>query len=102
MDKQTPPRAALMVHAGAWDIPAAEREDHRRGCRAALDAGWSVLQGGGSALSAVEAAIVTLEDDPTLNAGTGSVLTREGWCELDAGIMDGTDLEVGAVIGLRD
>jgi beta-aspartyl-peptidase (threonine type) len=102
VDKPKPPRAALLVHAGAWDIPPAERAAHRRACRAALDAGWAALAAGRSALDAVEAAIVTLEDDPEVNAGTGSVLTREGWVELDAGIMCGLTLEVGAVIGLRD
>jgi len=90
-----------MVHAGAWDMPAEEREAHRQACAAALDVGWRRLCAGGSALDAVEQAIVTLEDDPAVNAGQGSVLTREGWVELDAGIMDGLTLEVGAVIGLR-
>lgn len=102
MDKPKPPRPALMVHAGAWDIPPAEREPHRRACRAALDAGWAVLEAQGGALDAVEAAIVALENDPAVNAGTGSVLTREGWPELDAGLMCGLTLEVGAVIGLRN
>ncbi len=101
MDKSKPPRAALMVHAGAWDMPAEEREAHRQACAAALDVGWRRLAAGGSALDAVEQAIVTLEDDPAVNAGQGSVLTREGWVELDAGIMDGVTLEIGAVIGLR-
>ena len=90
-----------MVHAGAWDMPLEEREAHRQACAAALDVGWRRLCAGGSALDAVEQAIVTLEDDPAVNAGQGSVLTREGWVELDAGIMDGFTLEVGAVIGLR-
>lgn len=99
MDKPKPPRQALMVHAGAWDIPADEREAHAQACRAALDAGWAVLARDGSALDAVEAAIVTLEDDPAVNAGTGSVLTRDGTVELDAGIMCGLTLEVGAVLG---
>ncbi len=102
MDKQKPPRAALLVHAGAWDIPREEREPHRAACRAALDRGWEVLAAGGSALDAVEASIVSLEDDPAVNAGTGSVLTREGWPELDAGLMCGLTLEVGAAIGLRN
>lgn len=102
MDKPKPPRPALMVHAGAWDIPPAEREPHRRACRAALDRGWAVHEQGGSALDMVEAAIVTLEEDPAVNAGRGSVLTREGGVELDAGIMCGLTLEVGAVLGLRN
>jgi beta-aspartyl-peptidase (threonine type) len=101
VDKAKPPRAALMVHAGAWDMPEAEREPHRWACQAAVKAGWAALLSGASAVEAVERAIVALEDDPAVNAGTGSVLTREGWVELDAGIMDGFTLEVGAVIGLR-
>ena len=102
MDKPKPPRPALMVHAGAWNIPPEEREPHARACRAALDAGWAAIERDGSALDAVEAAIVALEDDPAVNAGTGSVLTREGWVELDAGVMCGLTLEVGAAIGLKN
>jgi beta-aspartyl-peptidase (threonine type) len=90
-----------MVHAGAWAMPEAEREPHARACAAAVQVGWAALEQGASAVEAVERAIVSLEDDPAVNAGTGSVLTREGWVELDAGIMDGLTLEVGAVIGLR-
>jgi beta-aspartyl-peptidase (threonine type) len=101
LDKPKPPRPALMVHAGAWDIPAEEREPHARACRAALDAGWAVLAADGSALDAVETAIATLEDDPAVNAGTGSVLTRDGEVELDAGLMCGLTLDAGAVIGQR-
>jgi L-asparaginase / beta-aspartyl-peptidase len=57
--------------------------------------------GGGSALDAVEAAILVLEDDPTFDAGTGSVLVADGSVELDAGLMDGTSLKVGAVAAVK-
>ncbi len=86
-----------MVHGGAWSIPAARREAHRAGCRAAAERGRDALQRGGSALDAVEAAIQVMEDDPTFDAGTGSVLVADGSVELDAGLMDGTSLKVGAV-----
>jgi len=102
MDKPPPPRAALIVHAGAWAIPSGEKEAHRAGCRAAVDAGWAVLAERGSALEAVRAAIRTMEDDVNLNAGTGSVLTRCGHVEMDAGLMSGTTLACGGVSALRD
>jgi len=72
----------------------------REGLAAALEAGAPILEGGGSALDAVEAAARVLEDDPAFNAGRGAVLTREGAIELDAAIMDGTTLNAGAVAGL--
>ncbi|MFM8979920.1 MAG: isoaspartyl peptidase/L-asparaginase [Planctomycetia bacterium] len=96
-----PSGPVLLVHAGAWDMPEEEREPHRRACAAALAVGWAALRGGAPAVEAVARAIEVLEDDPAVNAGTGSVLTREGWVELDAGLMDGRTQQVGAVIGLR-
>jgi beta-aspartyl-peptidase (threonine type) len=63
----------------------------------AADAGWAVLAAGGSALDAVIAAVVVLEDDPHFNAGLGSVLTEDGVVELDASVMEGTGLRAGAV-----
>jgi len=72
-------------------------EAHLRGTRAALAAGWQVLEGGGTALEAVEAAIVLMEDDDTFDAGRGSFLTREGRVQLDALLMDGATLRAGGV-----
>jgi L-asparaginase / beta-aspartyl-peptidase len=92
---------ALIVHGGAWDIPQAFQADHVAGCRAAAEAGWAELAGGGSALAAVEAAIRIMEDDPTFDAGRGSVLNRDGEVELDAGMMDGRTLRAGAVAGIK-
>ncbi len=91
----------LLVHAGAWAIPEEEREAHRAGVEAALRVGFGVLDSGGSALDAVEQAVTVLEDDAALNAGTGSVLDRDGEVSLDAGIMEGGDLGAGAVAGVR-
>jgi beta-aspartyl-peptidase (threonine type) len=73
----------------------------QEGCREGLLIGWRILQSNGSALDAVEAAVRALEDDPQFNAGTGSSLTREGSIEMDAGIMDGHLLRVGAVAGVE-
>jgi beta-aspartyl-peptidase (threonine type) len=101
MDRPPPRRKALIVHAGAWDIPAGERGAHEAGCRTALAAGWALLEKGAEAFEAVAAAVASLEADPALNAGVGSVLTRDGHVELDAGLMDGRRLEAGAVAGVR-
>ena len=92
---------ALMVHGGASSIPAEQSEDYKRGCLAALEAGWTILERGGSALDAVEAAIRILEDDPTFNAGRGSALNADGVVEMDAGIMEGQSLGAGAVAAIQ-
>jgi beta-aspartyl-peptidase (threonine type) len=95
----------LVIHGGAGVIErqsiSAEREQSiRRGLESALDAGSAVLERGGSALDAVEAAVRTLEDDPNFNAGRGAVFTHEGRIELDAAIMDGGNRAAGAVAGV--
>jgi beta-aspartyl-peptidase (threonine type) len=92
---------AIVVHGGAWSIPPEAREPHTRGCLAAADRGFAVLESGGSAVDAVVTAIEVLEDDPTFDAGRGSVLSAEGRVQLDAGLMDGGSLHVGAVAGLH-
>ena len=92
---------ALLVHGGAWDIPPEEREAHEAGALAAARLGFDSLRGGASALDTVEAVVTLLEDDPALNAGTGSVLDRRGEAVLDASIMDGEDLRVGGVAAVR-
>lgn len=70
---------------------------HAAGCLEAVNSGREILENGGTALDAVEAAIVVLEDDPTFDAGHGSFPTTAGDVELDAALMDGTALDVGAV-----
>jgi beta-aspartyl-peptidase (threonine type) len=69
--------------------------------RNALEAGSAILNNGGSAVDAVEAAVRVLEDDPCFNAGRGSTLNAQGIVELDAAIMDGEDRRAGAVAGVR-
>src|SRR5678816_931750 len=92
---------AIVVHGGAWSIPVEAREPHTRGCLAAVERGFAVLEAGGSGVDAVVAAVELLEDDPTFDAGRGSVLSAEGQVQLDAGLMDGRTLHVGAVAGLH-
>src|SRR5882757_1667560 len=87
----------LVVHGGAWAMPDDMLEAHKTGMRNALNAGWAVLQRGGSALDAVEEAIVILEDDETFDAGRGSFLNREGKVQMDALLMDGSTLRAGGV-----
>lgn len=94
-------KPSLIVHGGAWNIPDAAAEACRQGCRNALEAGWRILERGGTALDAVEAAIVVLEDDPIFDAGVGSHLNREGRVELDAIVMDGKTLNAGAVASVQ-
>lgn len=90
-------RCALAVHGGAWNVPDADLEDHRRGVAAALHAGWALLREGAPAVDTVERVVRMLEDDPVFNAGRGSHLNRLGRVEMDASIMEGDDLEAGAV-----
>ena len=87
----------LVVHGGAWAIPDNVVEDHRRGVRNALRVGWEVLVSGGSALKAVEEAVVVMEDDDTFDAGLGSFLTADGKVQMDALIMDGGTMRAGGV-----
>jgi L-asparaginase / beta-aspartyl-peptidase len=94
-------KPSLIIHGGAWNIPDEAVEDCRAGIGRALEAGWKILSGGGSAMDAVEAAIVTLEDDPTFDAGIGSHLNRDGRVQLDAIVMDGATLKAGAVAGVE-
>jgi len=94
---------AIVVHGGAGRLPhSAERiEKMRQGAAAAVAAGHDVLAAGGSALDAVEAAVVVLEDDPEFNAGRGAALTEYGRVELDASMMDGATRAAGAVAAVR-
>lgn len=98
---------AIIVHGGAGERPAegAEADAARRGCEAAVAVGLGVLAAGGAALDAVQAAVRQLEDDPQFNAGLGACLTRAGTVELDASLMDGAGLRIGAVaavVGVRN
>lgn len=92
---------SIIVHGGAKPISPDKAEPMRAGCRAAADAGWSVLEAGGSALDAVETAIRVLEADPAFNAGLGSTLNPDGVVRNDAGLMEGGTLRAGAVAALE-
>jgi len=94
-------KPALIVHGGAWDIPDEAVDACTSGCHDALTAGWSILRRGGSALDAIEAAIVVLEDDPVFDAGYGSHLNLDGHVECDAIVMNGATLHAGAAATLQ-
>jgi beta-aspartyl-peptidase (threonine type) len=92
---------SLIVHGGAWDIPDEAVETCKSGCHRALAAGWGILERGGAALDAIEAAIIVLEDDPVFDAGYGSHLNLDGHVECDAIVMNGATLRAGAAAGLE-
>ena len=97
----------MVIHGGAGTIlkedMTADLEDaYLKGLEAARDAGYAVLEEGGSAVNAVKAALVILEDNMLFNAGRGSVFTKKGVQEMDAAIMDGKNLAAGAVCGVRN
>ena len=97
---------AMAIHGGAGALPRTQfsrerEEEYRQSLAQALEAGRELLEQGGSALNAVEAAVTLLEDNPLFNAGRGAVLCSDGSVELDAAIMSGTDLRAGAVAGIR-
>ncbi len=95
----------LVIHGGAGTIkrenmtPEREKAYHDK-LQEALDSGYSVLERGGTSLTAVMAAIKVMEESPLFNAGRGAVFTNEGKNELDASIMDGSNLMAGAVAGV--
>lgn len=92
---------AIIVHGGAKTISDDKRQANIDGCTAALEAGWAVLDRGGSAKDAVEAAIRVLEDDPTFNASIGATLDTDGQAFLDAAMMDGSNLGWGGVVAVQ-
>lgn len=97
----------MAIHGGAGTIlrssmtPELEAE-YRSGLESALRRGWEILDRGGTAMDAVEATVVSLEDFPLFNAGRGSVFTHEGKNEMDAAIMDGDKLRAGAVAFVKN
>lgn len=98
---------SIAIHGGAGTIlkedmtPDLEKA-YLLGLKEALDAGYAVLEEGGSAVNAVKAAVVILEDNILFNAGKGSVFTKKGLQEMDAAIMDGKTLDAGAICGVRN
>ena len=97
----------IVIHGGAGTIL---REDmtpeleaaYFNGLEEGLSAGYAVLEEGGTAINAVKAALVVLEDNVLFNAGRGSVFTKKGVQEMDAAIMDGATLHAGSVAGVRN
>ena len=97
----------LVLHGGAGTIL---REDmtpeleaaYLKGLEDALAAGYAVLDEGGTAVNAVKATVVVLENNMLFNAGRGSVFTKKGVQEMDAAIMEGATLNAGAVAGVRN
>ena len=94
---------AIIVHGGAggWAVSGTQLVEARQACEQAATAGREVLARGGSALDAVEAAVIILEDCPVLDAGRGSYPNSEGFVEMDALIMDGRTLEMGAIAAIQ-
>ena len=97
----------MVIHGGAGTIlkedmtPALEHA-YLEGLQMALSVSYAVLEQGGTAINAVKAALVLLEDNVLFNAGRGAVFTKKGVQEMDAAIMDGSDLSAGAVAGVRN
>jgi beta-aspartyl-peptidase (threonine type) len=89
---------SVLVHGGAGARDG--EDDESDGCVLAAERAFAILAAGGAALDAVQAAVVTLEDDPRYNAGVGAALTEDGDVELDAAVMDGSLLRAGAVCAL--
>jgi L-asparaginase / beta-aspartyl-peptidase len=100
-------RFTLVIHGGAGTILKADMTPELEhayvlGLEDGLNAGFGVLAEGGSALNAVKAALVVLEDNILFNAARGSVFTKKGLQEMDAAIMDGANLKAGAITGVRN
>ena len=100
-------RTALAIHGGAGTIAKEQmtpmrEKDYRAALELALQRGHAVLSKGGPALDAVEAAVRALEDSPLFNAGKGSVFNADGQHEMDASLMNGSDLRAGAIAGVQN
>src|ERR1700729_2614726 len=100
-------RYTIAIHGGAGTILKADMTPeleaaYINGLQQAMRAGFAVLEQGGSAVNAIKATIVILEDNMLFNAGRGSVFTKKGVQEMDAAIMDGRTLDAGAVTGVRN
>jgi L-asparaginase / beta-aspartyl-peptidase len=94
-------RPSIIVHGGGGPVRDDSLPARLEGCQEAALAGWKILEPGGSALDAAEAAVVELENNPLFNAGTGSTLNSLGQVEMDAAIMEGETLRAGAVAAIQ-
>ena len=97
----------IVIHGGAGtilkeDMTPELEQAYIEGLQDALNAGYAVLEEGGSAVNAVKAAVVVMEDNILFNAGRGAVFTKKGVQEMDAAIMEGKKLDAGAVAGIRN
>jgi len=100
-------KSALAIHGGAGTILRSKmtselENEYRHGLQTALAAGWRILDGGGTSLNAVEAAVVELENFALFNAGKGAVFTHDAKIEMDASIMDGKARNAGAVAFVKN
>lgn len=98
-------KIAIAIHGGAGTITRANmtpemEEVYRESLENAIQKGYAVLKAGGSSLDAVEAAVMEMENNPLFNAGKGAVFTHEGKNEMDASIMDGSNLKAGSIAGV--
>ena len=96
---------SIAIHGGAGTIlrsimTAELQSSYEQALRIAAEAGYNILDGGGSCLDAVAAAVVSLEDCPLFNAGRGAVFNNKGGHEMDAAIMTGSTLAAGGVCGV--
>lgn len=96
------PEWSIVIHGGAKTIAPHEEAEHRSAALAATVGGVTILEKGGTAVEAVEIAIKLMEEGGVFNAGEGSVSRSDGSVQLDASIMDGKTLDIGAVAGLVD
>lgn len=99
-------KIALAIHGGAGNLvklnlTPEQQQQFRNKLKEALDTGYSILKRGGTGLDAVTRVVMILEDSPLFNAGKGSVFTNDEKNEMDAAIMDGSNLKAGAVAGVR-
>lgn len=96
---------AIAIHGGAGadsDFVRRNLKDYKQGLHDAITAGYDFLKKGGTALEAVELVAAVLEDNPLFNAGRGASLNNKGQVDLNASIMNGSDLQAGAVAMLRN
>ncbi len=105
-NQEVPLEYAIVIHGGAGNItpeylPVDKQNEYKDVLNKAMERGLQILENDGSSLDAVENVIRMLEDSPLFNAGKGAVFTHEGKNELDASIMDGANLNAGAVAGVR-
>ncbi|MBK8953989.1 MAG: isoaspartyl peptidase/L-asparaginase [Saprospiraceae bacterium] len=97
---------SIAIHGGAGtlirsDMDAKIEKKYSKALEKALNKGFEILKNNGTALDAVTASVVSLEDCPLFNAGKGSVFTSKGTQEMDASIMDGKSLDGGSVAMIR-